>query len=441
MVYCSQCGAEITDEDAQFCSECGASLEEPEQVREPASDEAAADAIPAASKQPERADSLAAAEDGAARSAQADGATVGAVAGKIANFFKADKKRVAVIGGIAVVVVVLVIVFALTRCPVSTNQLKQDMAESSLADGLVSATYTDDTAYEFRDVKVKDYKEYTETFWGVPFDVLELTVDATAVNESFESQFVAEVYYVKSDNQWQFEGTPDITESTTIPIKGVDYLEGSYQHQNLVEGNAGYTVSDFQSSFEVSDAGVYTSTATERYTYEYWFADDVCTKTRSFTFDPEEGWVADGDEEVRDTSTTWKLSGKTFTATESEGGGTDNVTSTLTFGDVNDGELSVDYTLAFDATDANAYYTTSYYNVDLAGTATGVISHEFGEANLAIDMEDVSHSVSLECAFYTSYLNCLFETETPYRSGLLGDDNFEPYLSFEVPTDTATASS
>lgn len=313
----------------------------------------------------------------------------------IDRFRALDKKiRYGIVGGGAAVVVIICIALAMSLLGgPSTDDAKAAFMQTSLAaNGAVPSNYTNETPYEVTDFKIDqtddtlataEEQELARRWYGTD-QIKTVTCSGAVANESFETNFTAMVYLAKSGNDWVSVGSPDILSKETKPLKGVDVLEE--------QASDTISYSDFSSTLDESN-GTYTSTASGTQTHTFWFATDTATVQQSFTFDQAYGWKTMGDQQISDENTAWNLEGKTFECSRDAGSG--YFDGTITFGTVEGESANADYSLAFDANSAGF---VKYRDASVKGSATGRITHEFGEESFDIQLEDNDNSVALSCS-------------------------------------------
>lgn len=307
------------------------------------------------------------------------------------------KRKPLVIGGIAVLALVVVaIAFSLLggKDPVSADQLKKDLSGfDSIKTGFVSQTYTKEAAYELTDVTI-DETEQMKNAAGV-VDYANVHFSGKISNGNFESSFTGYIgYYIgDKDAEPALLGEPTFDTVETKPLTGVSEF-------TFDDGSGVAKISDFEATFDEKD-GVYTSVATQTATQSFWFADDVATGSQKFRFDPEAGWERDGDTEISKQETKWKLSGKTFSANLSDDNmawdaPSGSMTGSIVLGELgDDGAVSAQYAISF--VPEVIFDAHTYSNVDLSGTATGHVVHEFGADDFTIELNDPTGQVTLTC--------------------------------------------
>lgn len=376
-MFCPKCGTQLPD-DAIFCGNCGNKLAH---TAQPNTAQASAQPV-ANNAQP---------ADGNAQTTF--GAPIASTTAKQPN----NKKKYGIAAAVvaAVIAAVLVVVFAFSK-PISEAELQSALeSNSSLTTaGVLTSQYVNDSSYTISDVKINDTKQEAIGSGGTAIDHLYVDFTAKVANSNFESNLSGQATFIKSADNWVFVDYSK-TSAETKPLKGVDYLENQSSSDD-------YTTSDFNATLDESD-GSYTSTASQKVAYDFWFATDTATNTRTFTFDNDKGWVAKGNTEASNTATEWKLSGKSFTHNAEDPSSKlgwfssshleDWTTTTINFGDAADGNIAATYTLAFSAP-ATSSDSTTVNAIDTTGNLTGKPVHEFGSEGFSIELNDAENSVT-----------------------------------------------
>lgn len=423
-MFCPECGKQIEDH-ALFCPECGSKIAR--QSQQPA------------------ANGTAAAEAGNTFASAADAFSSMGKTGKYG-----------IIGGcIAAVALAIIAAIVILILPMSasvpTDTARQAFAQNSFATkGAVSSDYTNPSSYEVKDFKIDgqedvsassnlNYRQTTKTSFGGN-QVKTVYFSGTIANDSFETSFTGQCDFVNANGNWSQASSSSLKINTTStkPLKGVDTLDQKTESDNI-------SYSNFNSDLKESN-GVYSSNATSTITYKYWFANDTAKVSQAFTFDPSSGWKASGDAIATDQSTQWNLKDRTFEYSGNTGlfmNGT--IGSSITFGEVSDGNASASYTLDYAAGAGMSDSYTTYHSISLKGAATGKPSHEFGTSNFTIQLSDSDQSVDIACesSFFTSYANAknafnvTMNTKTPYAT--YKDGSRESYLAISSCAFTETA--
>lgn len=363
-MFCKKCGASCED-GLEKCPACGAELDQaaPEAATDAAASNAAADASKAA-------------------------------ASALKGLKGVAGKRTPLVIGAAVAVVAIIVVVAMSVFGgggevVSVDQVKKDIMPF-IEDGFVSQQYTKEASYKISDLEI-DSVEKVKNAAGVA-DFASIAFSGTISNGNFESTFTGCAGYYIGDKESgpSFAGEPSFDPVETKPLAGVSKF-------SFDDGSGEAKISDFSSTFDEKD-GAYTSVATQTATQSFWFADDVATGTQKFTFDQEDGWEREGDVEISKQETAWKIADKTFSANISKDDmdPSGSLTGSIVLGELgDDGAVSAQYAMSFVP---EAYDSLSTYsNVDLSGTATGHVVHEFGAEDFTIELNDPTNQVTLTC--------------------------------------------
>ena len=378
---CPQCNAQVPG-DAKFCPVCGTAVTAASPAPAPGSQATESSAV--ASSYPADAGTTAPSKP----SASSFDSSVAV------EFLKKNKKAVIGAGAAVVVVLVAIVAFVMISSNVPEDVVKRDLMNTYLMEhGAVSSSYVNDSDYSITELKItgqseeklsSDLLSLATTAATGSNTVRRVSVSGKISNESFETSFTGYLYYVKANDQW-VEINTDVDATSTKPLKGVDKTEST--------SSSSAQVSDFSSTLEESN-GSYVSVATQKVKYSYWFADDTATSTSSFKFDQEKGWQRQGDAQLSDTKTEWKLSGKTFAYNEGSSffsSGTKN--STVSFGDCSGETANATYTIGYTPSSNSSSYT-EYLSVDLKGSASGSLTHEFSKESFKVELNDKGNSVT-----------------------------------------------
>ncbi len=424
-MFCPECGKKV-EEGALFCPECGTKIQqqaqatsdrcqdegsstlEPSQVsnnnaeqsQQPAPDKDAPSAAKAAEPSKSENEHNNASQESVGAKA---GKAIDDAMGKFKSLSKSQRYGI-LGGGIAVVVIVAIVTFVLPLFGgVPTDAARQAFAQSSFAaNGAVSSACTNASPYEIKDFKIEkqedalagydqEYHQMAKGLYGTD-QIKTVTFSGKIANESFETTFTGQTDFMNINGNWSptSSSSQKIISKETKPLKGVDTLTQKSNSDNV-------SYSDFNSTLNESN-GTYTSDATSTVTYTYWFATDTAKATQSFTFDPSSGWKSTGEAQVTDTNTEWTLKDKTFKYSGASGiFSTGTVDSSLTFGDASNGEISADYNISYtpNAGLNNTYIT--YKSASAKGTATGKVSHQFGNGSFSMQLSDSGQSVDITC--------------------------------------------
>lgn len=367
MIHCENCGQKLED-DASFCAECGHQVgaEPPAQSAKPTDNTSNAEAKTKADV------TLPKAKPPAPKS-----------------------KKAAIIAGVCAVAVVIIAVVAFVIMgadPISSDQLKSDVAASDFATkGVVASNYVNDSPYEITELKSNEQQKSTQNIFGMQFECVTVSFTGTMQNANFKTEFSGQTTYAKDNGKWQVVSDPSVTTSTTTPLKGVDFIESN---ANVSSNTAVvYSTSDFTSTLDGS-AGSYTSTATQKVSYDMWFATDTATSTATFAFDDEKGWQMQGNAELTDKTTTWKLADKTFEYEDESGYGT--LSASISFSDATGDTLEAAYNIDYD-TKKEDTSSRKYSDIDLSNTVSATPIHEFSQNAFNVTFNDSDNAVTLEC--------------------------------------------
>lgn len=405
MIYCEHCGKQLKD-GAAFCAECGHKVKTASPGRP---------------------------SDSASGKKPAAGASAQPPAPK--------NRKIAIIAGAcaAAVIVIAVIAFAIAGAnPISNDQLRNDVNASDFATaGVVPSNYVNESPYEITDFKVDDQQKSTENLFGAELECVTATFTGTLSNANFETEFTGEANYVKENGEWVLFADPSITSSTTTPLKGVDFIDTTAESSDSA---IVYSTSDFASTLDGGE-GSYTSTATQKVSYDMWFATDTATSTATFAFSEDEGWQMQGEAQLSDQATEWKLAGKTFEMQPSSYGNMfeRNSTSTLTFTDSDSADsLSAQWAFTFAAPQSSSEYEV-LTSLDLGGTATGSPAHEFGEGSFSVTLADAANgNATFECSSDVTFLSSGDATANSLAVNVSTDDVWREWTGTVVYGDGKT---
>lgn len=374
---CKQCNVEIPD-GVKFCPSCGASTsgEQPK---------------------PSEAPKAAPANAGSNGAGANKSVTLSVDPSAAVGFLKKNKKAAIGAAAAVVVVVVAIIAFVMVSSNVPEDIVKNDLMENNLVkNGAVQSDYVNSSNYQISEFKITGQSDeklsndllslVAKTATGVD-KVRKVNVSGKVANDNFETSFSGYFYYVKSGDKWS-KVDSDIDASSTKPLKGVDKAVSSSS-----SSSDSVSYSDFSSTLEESD-GAYVSVATQKVQYSYWFADDTATSASTFKFDQSKGWVRQGNPELSDTNTAWKLGGKTFAVSGNYGFfsvGTKNVS--VTFGDCSGETANATYSIGFTPTKEKSG-STEYHAIDLKGSASGSLSHDFSKSSFSMQLNDAGNAVT-----------------------------------------------
>lgn len=299
---------------------------------------------------------------------------------------------------------------------------KQSVSESTFAtSGIVSSGYIESSSYSLDDFEIDEQKDVDIDVLGSLSTTASVENDkarhvmfsGTIKNDYFETVFTGESYYVKQGDNWVLISGPTISDSHTIPLKGVSSLNSSN-----ASPSSQYSVTGFSSTLD-EDNGTYTSKATQEIEYDFWFGKDTATITQNFVFDGAQ-WKPVDDISVVESKSAFDLDGKSFKAVD--GGTTRNdqsVNTTITFTNDEDADgIEGEYSLSF----VNSGSSENYIPFSLEGSFSGAIKHRFGED-------------SFEFTLYDSANNITFVGSTSYFAAS-AETGKAPTLTIKTTTDT-----
>lgn len=291
--------------------------------------------------------------------------------------------------------IIALVVFASNAASnVPEDIAKQSVSESAFAtNGIVSSGYIETSSYSLDDFKIDEQDDVDIDGLGpLPASasaendkVRHVMFSGTIKNDYFETVFTGESYYAKQGDNWILISGPTVSDSHTIPLKGVSALNDS----NASSGGQ-YSVTGFSSTLD-EDNGTYTSKATQEIEYDFWFGKDTATITRDFVFDGAQ-WKPVDDVSVVESESTFDLNGKSFKTVD---GGTmrndQSVNTTITFtDDENADSIGGEYSLSF----VNSGSSENYIPFSLEGSLSGAIKHRFGEDSFELTLYDSTNSVT-----------------------------------------------
>jgi len=295
---------------------------------------------------------------------------------------------------------------------VSEEQVREDVASSAIvSEGLISSRYVDDAPYELTDLRVVNQSKLDDSG-----NTVLVEFSGVISNGYLESSFQGNMSYSKSGDSWTAQ-TPKCTSVETTPLQGVAFITDP----DSLAGNG--SITSFESTF-VSENEGYSSVATQVVALDEWFATDMLTSEQSFVFDPERGWIADGDQTTTAVETTWKLAGKTFecATVPSIYSNQGDVNYTITLGEVaEDGTLSASYTIDYEPGGDRWSMVGSLYGAHIAGEASGKIVHEAGSGLFTIELSDPSNNVTFVCESAEETLSAGSGTVNAMRVNVVSD--------------------
>lgn len=311
-------------------------------------------------------------------------------------------------------IVIVVIIAGIVGVNVSnylSNQVSAGVLEQAMKDdyenGFVIQFFTNRSEYKFTDFRInvndkigKGTYAYsnldssiTKEIKSVDSDLYHVEWYGKASNDSFESEYTAECYFIKEESGFQKVVDVNKTWSTTKPKKGVDYF---YLYDGKTSNEAGWGLSHTSENFECDfDESQRTCTAKQKYSVEYWWGGDTVDLTQKFYFDEDSGWKTDGDMKFENLVTTYdKLESMTFATDYMRLTGVFHTSTTqtgsITFKKCSKDSLTSGYSFA--------YHPPSNYgkNIDLNGEATGSLKHELKYSGFDFEMKSSDGSVTLK---------------------------------------------
>ena len=379
-MFCKFCGKEIPD-GAKFCKHCGKQLNSSDTQNQEADQPA---------PQPKT-------DGGAAVNADSAAAVTNNVKGAFL-----DKKKLGIIIGVAVVVVAIiagVTIFNAINSQIPASAIEGSLKQSEeFTKGFVSNNFTNSSDYSFSDIEITKAEDSTDSYlqsnYGQKYGSKEIKYvefNGKMKNDSFESEFSGNGYYIKTSSGWVCFIGPTKTWSSTKPIKAVDSFDlgnsSGLKDASTVYANT--TTDNFQAELKDNN-GVYSCEATQDVKLEYWFGTDTASVKQNFKFNPEKGWEKDGESQIESQKTEYNLAGRSFEYTYSL---TDTITMTFNETDSDDA-ASADYKIDHSPSASGGSYGKA---VNLEGTATGTISHKFGQASFAVELNDSDNEVTFSC--------------------------------------------
>lgn len=369
------------------------------------------------------------------------------------------RKKPALIAGIvaAVIAVIAVAVFVVVGADrVSDETLKTTLEQSSIVkSGLVPQNYVDSSDYKVKDLKITDQKKITDTgafssviyaltgTSGENIPIMTVSYKATIENDNFSSDIVGTVQFLKWNDQWLTVAAPSastLQSCDTKPLKGVDKMDAQSSSSSSYSygSKQDYTIDhdDFEATFDESDSS-YSSTATEKVSYSFWFAKDSATASQSFKFDQKSGWQPTGNVKLSDQDTVWNLEGKTFKYEKDASDA--KTTASITFKTCSSDNLTADHSITYAPSEKAK--KSNYLDASASGEAKGKPTHKFGENSFSVELNDASSKVTYKINGITTVSvagsgtvdaldNCSVDTKLVYWQNSSGSSKSELGLSW-----------
>lgn len=364
---------------------------------------------------------------------------------RIQAFYSGEKRQRRIMGTVIIAILAVILIISAATCTNEQRSLAEQAVRSSdkMTEGFVSADYTSDSAYEITSLTVASPKDLDQTskHWAQALtgmqDVKSITCTGTLENDSFSTDFIADVYVGKNDKgRWELLMGPTFSSSTTTPKKGVEALTTS----DFDGYNGGdISVSDFTSTLSDGTDGTYTCQASGTVVEDCWFGK-ISTKNQStFVFKDGTGWTLSDTPVTSTPSVEWNLSGKQLNCTEE---GTYTTTkSHITLGKVSGDTLTASYELTVTPdSDSN------YKKVSLSGNLKGTLSYNERTHQCEVVLQDVDDkNITFDCTtgietdsnrYLTHYtLEADVNTDKTYYEGFFGDEEYSDDLEYLIPVE------
>ena len=387
-MFCMNCGTENADGD-KFCKSCGKPL-----VEEKPSAQQKTAVQPAVKP---------AAQPAATQTSQAAQATAPSTSGGFKQWLSVKKnKRIFII-----VIIVLVAgfigfnVFNFFTSRVSSGVIEQTMKDQR-SSGFISSEFVNDSDYKFTDTRVninekidRSAPAYSALDSSIKNEIKSANSDlyhvewyGKATNDSFESEYTAEGYFVKEGLGFRNVGSVTKTWSTTKPIKGIDVF---YLNNGKASAYAGYCISNTSENFECEfNEADQTCTAKQKYSVKYWWGSDSVDVTQKFTFDENKGWKTDGETKTDNLVTNYtELVDMSF-GNSSIGYGSSyyssssstSKTGSIKFKNCSQESVTAEYSLAYHPASGSSDNT-----IDLNGEANGTLKHSLSQTGFEFELK------------------------------------------------------
>ena len=420
MAKCFSCGSDVSD-DAMYCPHCGAKQTNnhgTETADAPSEREEVDSQF-----QPSPNASSTEGQETSSSSCEFDSAHTG-------HAPLHRKRLVAVCSIVAVAAIVAAIVFVVMDADkVSNETLKSTLEQSSIVEnGVGPPRYVEPTEYKIKNLKITDQKITTAaeavssqayistgtSDTNTPLSTV--SYKATIENENFSSEIEGTVQFLKRNDRWVAVASPSsntLLTYSTKPLKGVSKIDNVGLSLFLTDS------SDFEATLNENE-GSFFSTASEKVTYEYWFAKDSATVSQNYKFDQKKGWLRVGDPQLSNQETTWTLEGKTF---KYDNAAYTKTTVALSFKSCSSDSLVADHSVIY--TPSDGLRKCDYVDVNISGEAKGKPIHTFGTDQFSVEMSDgenrVIYKIDGTTASKTAIANTIYaldasvDTDFTYR--------------------------
>lgn len=388
MAKCFSCGSDVSD-DAMYCPHCGAKQTNnhgTETADAPSEREEVDSQF-----QPSPNASSTEGQETSSSSCEFDSAHTG-------HAPLHRKRLVAVCSIVAVAAIVAAIVFVVMDADkVSNETLKSTLEQSSIVEnGVVPQSYVEPTEYKIKNLKITDQKITTAaeavssqayistgtSDTNTPLSTV--SYKATIENENFSSEIEGTVQFLKRNDRWVAVASPSsntLLTYSTKPLKGVSKIDNVGLSLFLTDS------SDFEATLNENE-GSFFSTASEKVTYEYWFAKDSATVSQNYKFDQKKGWLPVGNPQLSNQETVWTLEGKTF---KYENVSNTKTTVGLSFKSCSSDSVVADHSVLY--TPSDGLRKLDYVDVSISGEAKGKPIHTFGTDKFSVEMSDGENRV------------------------------------------------
>lgn len=381
-MFCTNCGSELSEGD-KFCANCGEKLEEETAQKQTNDKEVKPEKEEKQENTQKSEPSPTPAANNQQPKTQNENKYKTQMSAEQAEFLAKRKKkikRIAIVGGIALVVIIAAIIITVTI--LDANKVKNDFINSDIVkNGPVSSKF----------VKPSDYKvnEFNITNTADQGSQKIYTYTAKIENDNFKADIEGKATYSnnKIDNY-------DNYKKEVTPKKGVDYFEESLEQvQRKEEGsektNGTQKVSNASSTLN-DDDGTYVSDLTASSVYSFWYCEDTCNIKQHFKFDSKNGWTKNGGVDKTDGKTEWKLANKTITY-DNKNEEWNNLT--ITFNSITNNICSFTYNFHLGEKSAKSY--TDANSLDYTATVSVPITHKVGEEGFSCNYYEASVPINV----------------------------------------------